>query len=1069
MARSTPLVSGATLTNLTDGEKQIAVGTAAWYDWLDTAGTFAFRAGEGNFTARKEGHGSAAGNSAWRWKAYRKQGGKLYAVYLGRTADLTLDRLKAVAAELVARAARTEGAGAARDSGSAPPLFIPPPPDRAPSGVTLLATKLHIPRVRHDTVPRPRLAARLDDAMSGTVTVVSAPAGFGKTTLVSEWLQMHAGRPPAANQHLSPITYHLHAAWLSIEEGDSEPALFLRYLIAALRTVAPELGESALAMLQSPQPAPVASVLPALTNSLAQLSEGTILVLDDYHVLEGQPVHDVMRFLIDHLPPQLHLLITTREDPPLPLSRLRARGQLTEIRAADLRFTAEEASAFLHDVMGLELSPGHVAALEAKTEGWIAGLQLAALSMREREDVSSFVEAFAGTNAYVLDYLMEEVLAGLPEDIHTFLLHTSLLDRLCGSLCDSVLGVTGDGRPTTDDGRLFQSPVNRASQDILQKIEKANLFLVPLDTERRWYRYHHLFADLLQVRLREAAPGLIPELHSRASLWFEQEGLPADAVRHAIAAGDFERVAHLIDLNAERMWMAGEHPTLRNWLASLPDRLLHSDPRLLIVFAFTQFLFGEHSRDALESLLDEADALIGPAKDESRLSTRDHQLQGTLAVARASLAGDSGEVDRAHELCKVARDHLRPEDIFWQSVMAIDRGIAHMMAEDWETAGRILAEAVELCWQTGNYYAALVATANLASIRLNQGRLQEAVEYFRAGLQMVEQYGGQVRTYAANLRVGLAQVFLEWNQLDAAAAEATRGIEAGHLPEQAGALAEGYLTIARIRLATGDTAGALEAMSVGSTMLQSMKLPWTVALMRAYEAYLHLMVGQVRQAVRWLDELRADQDTRFEGAPPKPHRLVERERITAARVLAGQGKYAEALHELEDLSQAMAQSGTTRLLIETFSLQARLLYEQGEAARALEALQKSIELGAPGGYVRAFLNEGEPLRALLRMAARGAGGRTHQYARVLLAAFASPEQQATGDGVSAASGLAEPLSERELQVLRLLASGSSNQEIARELVVALSTVKKHINNIYGKLGVSSRTQALARAREQKLL
>ncbi len=503
MAKMTPTVQGNRLVYQQDEHEQVlVVGTLSWYAWLETASAFAFQSDAGTFTARKERAGNKRGG--WYWKAYRTHHGKLSSLYLGKSETLSLERLNAVARALGDVSVAAGNAGAQKETGS---------PATHPPHDPLLATKLPVPHLRAQLVRRARLVERLQQGMERTLTLVSGPAGFGKTTLLAQWLA--EGSTPVA--------------WLSLAPEDNDPTRFLSSVLAALQTVDAQLGAPALTLLQTPQPPPPETVLAALMHDrMSREAVELVLVLDDYHVITADPVHRAMRYLVEHLPPQLHLVLSTRADPPLPLARLRARGQLTELRAAELRFVSSEVNDFLQTVMGLNLPAEAVAALERRTEGWIAGLQLAALSLQGRTDVEAFLAAFTGSHRFVLDYLSEEVLSQLPEPVLSFLFHTSILDRLCAPLCDAVTGQEG-------------------SQAILELLEQANLFVVPLDDERRWYRYHHLFADVLQSRLHQTAPALVPELHRRASAWFEEQGLATEAVQHALAAPDVERAARLIE------------------------------------------------------------------------------------------------------------------------------------------------------------------------------------------------------------------------------------------------------------------------------------------------------------------------------------------------------------------------------------------------------------------------------------------------------------------------------------------------------------------------------------------
>jgi len=634
MTKMTPLVRGDRLIYQQDEHEQVlVVGTPAWFAWLATASTFAFTSDNGTFTARKERAGNQRGG--WYWKAYRTQHGKHFSLYLGKTEALTLERLNAVAQAPAHTSNRDAGGEASAERNVMTTIRGDPP----------LATKLHVPRPPLQLVRRPHLVERLQEAVERPLTLIAAPAGFGKTTLLSTWIE-HASLP---------------TAWISLEHDDDDLTRFWSYMFTALARVHPGSGTSALALLQastlSPLP-PIETALSVWINELATLPHEIALVLDDYHLITAQPIHRAITYLLDHLPPQLHVIIATRADPPLPLARLRTRGHLTEIRAADLRFTAEETAAFLTRALGLELSDQDIATLEARTEGWIAGLQLAALSMQGRKDIPGFLEAFTGSHRYIIDYLVEEVLARQSEPVQTFLLQTAILERLRGSLCEAVMGV-------------MREPGGEASgQAMLEQLEQANLFLVPLDDERRWYRYHQLFAEALRHRLQRKHPTLVPELHQRASAWYEQQGLTRDAVHHALAATDFVQAARLIEQAFNSLLMRGEIATLQRWAAALPDELVRSNIELSVLQGWLLFVSGKN--DAAELHLQDIERTFGitPVSDEhSEQQTipsgagSSAAIRGRIAALRASIALTQRDLPRTITLSRLALEYLPKESM----------------------------------------------------------------------------------------------------------------------------------------------------------------------------------------------------------------------------------------------------------------------------------------------------------------------------------------------------------------------------------------------------------------------
>src|SRR5947209_7104040 len=663
MTKMTPLVRGDRLIYQQDEHEQVlAVETPAWFAWLATASTFAFTSDNGTFTARKERAGNQRGG--WYWKAYRTQHGKHFSLYLGKTEALTLERLNAVVQALAHTSNRDAGGEASVERHVMTTIRGDPP----------LATKLHVPRPPLQLVRRPHLVERLQEAVERPLTLIAAPAGFGKTTLLSTWLE-HTSLP---------------TAWISLEHDDDDLTRFLSYMFTALARVHPGSGTSALALLQastlSPLP-PIETALSVWINELATLPHEIALVLDDYHLITAQPIHRAITYLLDHLPPQLHLIIATRADPPLPLARLRARGHLTEIRAADLRFTAEETAAFLTRALGLELSDQDIATLEARTEGWIAGLQLAALSMQGRKDIPGFLEAFTGSHRYIIDYLVEEVLARQSEPVQTFLLQTAILERLHGSLCEAVMGV-------------MREPDREASgQAMLEQLEQANLFLVPLDDERRWYRYHQLFAEALRHRLQRKHPTLVPELHRRASAWYEQQGLMRDAVHHALAATDFAQAARLIEQAFNALVRRGEIATLQRWATALPNELVRSTIELAVLQGWILFVSGKHDA-ALMHLQDiERTFGIDPVSDEPGeqqampdATESSDAIRGRIAALRASIALTQGDLPRTITLSRLALEYL-PKESMARAYVAWYLGKAHWLSSAMGAASIALVDA----------------------------------------------------------------------------------------------------------------------------------------------------------------------------------------------------------------------------------------------------------------------------------------------------------------------------------------------------------------------------------------
>ena len=907
----------------------------------------------------------------------------------------------------------------------------------------LLTTKLYIPAPRPSVVGRPHLIARLNAGRHRKLTLISAAAGFGKTTLVSEWIQIgrqehkKTGFDVSSTERRQESSSPLAVAWLSLDEADNDPTRFLTYLVAALQRVAPKVGAGVLALLQSPQPPPPATILTALLNDIATILDKFMLVLDDYHLIENRAIDQALTFLLDHLPPQMHLVIATRADPDLPLARLRARDQLTEVRAADLRFTAAEAATFFNQVMKLALPPEAISALERRTEGWVAGLQLAALSLQGQQaaapqDVNHFIQSFTGSHRFVLDYLVEEVLHQQSESIQTFLLHTAILDRLCGPLCDAVLGMEED-----QDSSL-----------LLAQLERANLFIVPLDQERRWYRYHHLFAELLRQRLhQQMATSADPDndnvatLHLRASTWYEANGLELEAFHHAVAANDIGRADCLIEGKGMPLHFRGAAVPILNWLKSLPTTVLDAWPRLWTVYASVALVTGhitgaEEKLQAAELALQAATA--APQPDEMR-----QDLVGRIAAIRATAAASQNQVEAIITHSQRALAHLHPNNLAFRTSTIWKLGYAYHLQGDRAAAGRAYREVIATGEASGNRVFTLMASIGLGHLQELDTQLHLAAQSNRRILELV---GEQALPVVGVTYLGLARIHYQWNDLVAAEQYLQQGLVLAQQIENKAQFVSGEILQARLQLAQGNVTGAAARLAAVESLARRPELLYQLPELLTTQVVTLLRQGHVADAAQLA----------------QGHNLA----IAQARVHLVQGRTAAALALVAAFRQQMEAKSWADERLKALVLQALAYQAQGEKDAAMQLLNEALALAEPEGFLRLFIDEGAPMAQLLQRV-QAEGGRMKAYSQKLLAAFGA---QATIHPSSAIlPPLVEPLSQRELEVLQLIAQGLSNEEISQRLFLALSTVKGHNRIIFDKLQVQRRTEAVARARALGLL
>jgi LuxR family maltose regulon positive regulatory protein len=911
--------------------------------------------------------------------------------------------------------------------------------------IPLLLTKLYIPPVRQKLVPRPHLLDRLNAGLGGRLILLSAPAGSGKTTLLSEWIGLLRVQRPTLN-----------VAWLSLDERDNDPHRFGAYLVATLGTWESDGGEIARPEFGSSASLSEEALTALINRIVVEGSHDYLLVLDDYHVIQARPIHDALVFLLDHMPPRMHLVIATRMDPPLPLPELRARGQLVELRADRLRFTTDEAAAFFNTVMELDLSPDDVAALDARTEGWVTGLQLAALSMHNCKDVSGFIEAFAGTHRYVVDYLADQVLLRQSPSIQSFLLETSILDRLTGPLCDAVTG-------------------QAHGQVMLEQLEAANLFIVPLDDERRWYRYHCLLAELLRNRLTREQPGRAGVLHLRAAEWYEHSGMIEEAVRHAFAAGDYDLATRLIEQALCVLYTRNEIRTIIGWLEALPQELIRSQPRLCASYAAALVASGYLGSagpllQVTDSHLEESLSLPERAVPLSTSCPYQARCAGECYATAQGLSAYT-DVLRAQIACyqnpsiavtfgRRALDRIPAGSMRLRGFALVARGTAHLLAGSADAADRDLSEAMDI-HQAGGHTAALINAAHyLALLRNVQGRLGEARAIYEQALRIVEER--QEPVFTGIEHVGMGDLLREWNDLEAASHYIERGLRLAESGGDCAFLRDGYVARARLEQSLGKWDCALVSVRKAEQVVRRHRPAWDTALVEAWQARLWLARGDLPAAERWAraSGLTAGGELSF---------LNEFGHMTLARVWLAQGRRDQAARLLERLRAAAESAGRMGRVLEILVLQALTLQADNDAVGALAALERALLLGEPEGYVRTFVDEGAPLADLLLCGTEHnvwTGPNLVPYVnRLLFHLGLQPPPQPEIQGPE----IIEPLSERELQVLRLVAEGASNQAVAQTLCVAVSTVKAHLRNINGKLAVNSRTQAVARARDLRLL
>ncbi len=1024
MSRGTPgvqngvLLQGKTPSAATD----IVVGTTAWYGWLECHGSFRFACPEGTFTARKERRADS-----WYWYAYRRQQGRLHTVYIGKSEALTVIRLTEIAGLMTLECASAirEGTDRTKQSG------------KAFDHDELLTTKLVVPPVRSSLVERQRLIKRLDAGLSGKLILVMGPAGFGKTTLLSNWL--HSCSFPTT--------------WLSLDAGDNDPIRFWTYVIAALQKLQAGIAEHVLTMLPSVQTRSIETIMTAFINALATLPGNVVLVLDDYHVIDAQPIHDAITFLLDYMPPQFHLVLVSRSEPPLPLARLRARCHMVELTANDLRFSRDEAEIFFHNVMNLKLSDEDITVLALRTEGWIAGLHLVSIALQGRQNVSQFVNEFQGNHRYILDYLASEVLQRQSQHIQGFLLQTSILDRFNGSLCDAVTE-------------------QKNSQAVIEQLEQANLFLVGLDDKRYWYRYHHLFVEFLYERLCRTLPDRLQVLHHRAAQWHIRHGLITEAIRHALAASEFSLAAYLIQKMAQTMLMRREVTTLLGWLAALPDTIVQDAPHLSLVYAWA--LIHANQLEAVEQQLQNAESALETGKVRGEVPS----MRGEIAAIRARVAAFSGDSSRTIELSQHALALLPEKVVHIRGEVALNLGIAYISNGNTISASQAFIQAKDISEAAGNLRTAMLAVRYLALVQVDQGLLYQAAEMYRQGLNVAHSAGETMLPPLGFMHVGLGELLYEWNKLGEATAHLEEAIERGQRGGDVKIWLMAYLLLAKVQHALGDRDGVNSILERVERMVRQTNFTRARMWLETDRALIEVANGNIASAANWVQMCGLDVDA-------EPTFALEYDYFILARMLLALGKTEKAVRIASQLLRMAEAKERIGVMISNLSLLAAAYEAANNSKQAMRVLGRALALAEREGYIRTFVNMGAPMECLLKKMRKAYLTRQQSgniqawtfsldYIDTLLIAFGNTQGVLINEteivhNTQLLQPLLESLSEREQEVLQLLAAGQSNREIAQRLIVGLNTVKTHVKSIYAKLDVHSRTQALVRAQALRLL
>jgi ATP/maltotriose-dependent transcriptional regulator MalT len=984
----------------------VRVGTAHWYTWLGEARSFAYRGTAGRFTAR---HEERSGSRFWY--AYRRQDGVLRKTYLGRSNELTAQRLDEAAAAL-AQMSASDPQQKVADGWLSP----------------LIATKITTPQSAQSLIARPGVMARCRESVEHPCTIIAAPAGFGKTTLlmmVGEQVRQQGWQ----------------VAWVTLEESEQDPTRFWQYTLAALDGAQPGISATARHMLEVPRPAPTERMLTVLINELAAARTPILLVLDDYHRASTPAIDQGLIFLIEHTPAKLRMLISARSTPAFPLARLHAQGHIAELHAADLRFSADESGRFMRETMRITLQQEQLERLEERTEGWVAGLQLAALSLRNQADIPDLVADISATPRYIAEYLIDEVLERQPDDVQTFLLQTSPLERLTGPLCDAVTG--------RDD-----------SATMLARLVQEQLFVTPLDSAQTWYRYHHLFAEVLRGRLACRMPDMVNQCHQRAAGWLWQHSMADDAILHLLAAESFEAAAAHIEQESDRLVLHGETAGLARWVRGLPRETVLAHPHLCLLYAIALLLQGE-SPDAIAWMA----ALEQVYQEQPSLPSK---VRGEITAVQSLLKLWSGDIAGGAQLAREALRQLPPDDHLLRGLTLWITHVIGLFGEgNIAEAEQAIGEVAEDSRRSGNMLVAFIALITKASAQIYQCRLRDAAQSCDEALQLVSIIGNQEMPMAAMTYCLLGEIHRERNELDTAEALLQHALDIGINLISPETIVDGLVSLAMVYAAHGRYDESLATFEQIRQMVQAQRLaPWDADQMEMMRVRVLIRQGNMSEADRWATAYRQRRDQQTRGVTPLAF-IGDIEDLSLARVVLAQGDLQESIAILQPLCGRAENTKQWRNLMEGRMLLARAHWMAGDSDAAQRNLHAALTIAAPEGFIRVFVDEGDSMADLLAhyvASQHTASTRTHEYehARALLAAFGRALELAP-------TASSEILSQREVDVLRLLATGRSNEAIASDLVLALSTVKWHVAHIYRKLGVRGRMQAVTRARELRLI